>query len=90
MYFVLKLCNEIDGESLVLLNDADVASFGFKIGPASKLRGIIETLRQQNKTLTSCATEQSKVADAIIVNQGSGSSSNHTHSLDDNKACIYI
>ena len=40
---LLKTCHgrdlpEIDGESLILLNDSDVASFKFKIGLASKLR----------------------------------------------------
>lgn len=85
-----KLGNEIDGESQILLNDSDEASFKFKIGPASKHKVVIETLRQQQKGLTSCAAGQSKVADAIIVNQGSGTSPYHTPNLDDNKVCVYI
>lgn len=88
--FFSKLGNEIDGESLILLNDSDVASFKFKIGPASKLRVVIETLRQQQKGLTSCgAAGKSKVADAI-ENQGNGTSSDHTPNLDDNKVCVSI
>lgn len=89
IFYFSKLGNEIDGESLILLND-DVASFKLNIGPASKLRVVIETLRQQQKGLTGCAAGQSKVADAIIVNQGSGTSLVHTPNLDDNKVCAYI
>ena len=73
-----------------MLNDSDVASFKFKIGPASKLRVVIENLHQQQKELTSCSAGQSKVADDIIVNQGSGTSPDHTPNLDDTKVCVYI
>lgn len=37
--------NLIDGESFLILNDVEVASMGFKIGPASKLRKLLENLR---------------------------------------------
>ncbi|KAK4006190.1 hypothetical protein OUZ56_011345 [Daphnia magna] len=37
--------NEIDGESLLLLNNTEVASMGFKIGTAAKFRKLLEILR---------------------------------------------
>ncbi|KZS17764.1 Uncharacterized protein APZ42_016191 [Daphnia magna] len=37
--------NEIDGEALLLLNNADVLNMGFKIGPAAKFRNFLESLK---------------------------------------------
>ncbi|KZS01334.1 Uncharacterized protein APZ42_002045, partial [Daphnia magna] len=39
--------NEIDGESLLLLNNTEVASMGFKIGTAAKFRKLLEILRSE-------------------------------------------
>ncbi|KAK4007648.1 hypothetical protein OUZ56_012802 [Daphnia magna] len=44
--------NEIDGESLLLLNDVDVASMGFKIGPVAKFRSFLVTLKYFPSTST--------------------------------------
>ncbi|KAK4006327.1 hypothetical protein OUZ56_011481 [Daphnia magna] len=73
--------NEIDGEYLVLLNNTDVAGFGFKVGPSSKIRFLIESLRQKQASQSSSTADADKSKQDIIVDNGSGSSSDHTPSI---------
>lgn len=66
--------------SLILLNDADVASFGLKIGPVTKLRGLIQSLRKPKESMPNSPTDTDhrQQAGNVIVNEGSGSTSEHS------------
>ncbi|EFX68770.1 hypothetical protein DAPPUDRAFT_259578 [Daphnia pulex] len=70
---ILK-ANDIDGESLILLNFTDVASFGLKIVPVTKLRGLIQSLRQQKENITNSPVDAdySQQSGNVIVNEGNG------------------
>lgn len=73
-----------------MLNNTDVAGFGFKVGPCSKLRFLIESLRQKQASQSSSTEDADKSKQDIIVDNGSGSSSDHTPSIPENKVCIEI
>lgn len=82
------LGNEIDGESLLLLNDVDVASMGFKIGPVAKFRSFLDALKVKVAQNLSKQSEKQKQSASVANENESSSESIDMHLPQENqKVC---